>query len=62
VTLECRVSMTLSYMSDTCLLLSFSSNSTFIMLHMYHEMDVGYVVGQWGTYIKSGLITLACFE
>jgi hypothetical protein len=30
-----RVFMTLSYMSDTCLLLSFSSNSTFIMLHLY---------------------------
>jgi hypothetical protein len=36
--------MTLSNMSDSCLLLSFRSNSTFIMLYMYHEMDVDYLV------------------
>jgi hypothetical protein len=38
------VAMTLSNMSDSCLLLSFRSNSTFIMLYMYHEMDVDYLV------------------
>jgi hypothetical protein len=35
---------TLSDLSDSCLLQSFSSNSTFIMLYMYHEMDVDYMV------------------
>jgi hypothetical protein len=40
------VSVTLSDMSDTCSLLSFRNNSTFIMLPMYLEMDVGYFVGQ----------------
>jgi hypothetical protein len=35
-----RISMTLSDISDTCLLLSFCSNSTFIMLYLYREMDV----------------------
>jgi hypothetical protein len=33
-----RVSMTLSNMSDTCLLQSFSSNITFIMLIMLLKM------------------------
>jgi hypothetical protein len=37
-------STTLSDMSDTCLLQSFSSNSTFIMLYLYHEMVVDYLV------------------
>jgi hypothetical protein len=36
--------MTLSEMSDTSLLPSFNSNSTFIMLYRYHEMDVDYLV------------------
>jgi hypothetical protein len=31
-------------MGNTCLLESFSSNSTFIMLHLYHEVDVNYLV------------------
>jgi hypothetical protein len=31
-------------MSDTCPLQSFSSNSTFIMLYLYHELDVDYLV------------------
>jgi hypothetical protein len=39
-----RVSVTLSDMSDTCLLQSFSSNSTFIILYLIHEMDVDYLV------------------
>jgi hypothetical protein len=38
------VSATLSNMSDSCLLQSFSSNSTFIMLYLYLEMDVNYLV------------------
>jgi hypothetical protein len=39
-----RVAATLSDMSDSCLLLSFRSNSTFIMLYLYHEMNVEYLV------------------
>jgi hypothetical protein len=39
-----RVFVTLSIISDTCPLQSFSSNSTFIMLYMIHEMDVDYLV------------------
>jgi hypothetical protein len=39
-----RVTATLSDMSDTCLLQSFSSNSTFLMLYLYHEMDVDSLV------------------
>jgi hypothetical protein len=39
-----RVSVTLLHMSDTCPLQSFSSNSTFIMLYLYHEVDVNYLV------------------
>jgi hypothetical protein len=36
--------VTLSDMSDSCLLQSFSSNSTFILLYLYYEMDVDYLV------------------
>jgi hypothetical protein len=39
-----RIFITPSDMSDSCLLQSFSSNSTFIMLYRYHEMDVDYLV------------------
>jgi hypothetical protein len=39
-----RVFTTLLDMSDSCLLQSLSCNSTFIMLYMYHEMDVDYLV------------------
>jgi hypothetical protein len=35
-----RVSKIPSDMGNTCPLQSFSSNSTFIMLYLYHEMDV----------------------
>jgi hypothetical protein len=31
-------------MGNTCLLQSFSSNSTFIMLYLVHEMDIDYLV------------------
>jgi hypothetical protein len=31
-------------MGETCLLQLFSSNSIFIMLYLYHEMDVDYLV------------------
>jgi hypothetical protein len=31
-------------MCNTCLLQSFSSNYTFIMLYLYHEMDIDYLV------------------
>jgi hypothetical protein len=40
-----RITVTLSDMSDSCLLLSSRSNSTFIMLYMYREMDVD--MKQW---------------
>jgi hypothetical protein len=40
-----RITVTLSDMSDSCLLLSSHSNSTFIMLYMYREMDVD--MKQW---------------
>jgi hypothetical protein len=33
-----------SDMRNTCSLQSFSSNSTFIMLYLYHEMEVNYLV------------------
>jgi hypothetical protein len=33
-----------SDMGNTCLLLSFSSNSTFIMLYLLHGMDIDYLV------------------
>jgi hypothetical protein len=39
-----RVSVIPSDMGNTCPLQSFSSNSTFIMLYLYHEMDVDYLV------------------
>jgi hypothetical protein len=38
------VTVTLSDMSDSCLLQSFSSNSTFIMLYLYHETEADYLV------------------
>jgi hypothetical protein len=40
-----RITVTLSDMSDSCLLLLSRSNSTFIMLYMYREMDVD--MKQW---------------
>jgi hypothetical protein len=39
-----RVSVIPSDMGNICPLQSFSSNSTFIMLYLYHEMDVDYLV------------------
>jgi hypothetical protein len=39
-----QVIVTLSDMSDSCLLLSTHSNSIFIMLYLFHEMDVDYLV------------------
>jgi hypothetical protein len=39
-----RIFVKLSDMSDTYPLQSFNSNSTFIMLYLYHEMDVDYLV------------------
>jgi hypothetical protein len=33
-----------SNMGNTCPLQSFSSNSTFIMLYLYHVMDIDYLV------------------
>jgi hypothetical protein len=39
-----QVSVTLSDMSDSCPLQSFSNNSTFIMLYLYHEVDADFLV------------------
>jgi hypothetical protein len=39
-----QVSTIPSNMGNTCLLQSFSSNSTFIMLYLVHEMDIDYLV------------------
>jgi hypothetical protein len=33
-----------SDMSNTCALQSFSSNSTFIMIYLVHEMNIDYMV------------------
>jgi hypothetical protein len=48
-------------MGATCLLQSFSSNSTFIMLYLCHEMDVDYlVVDEMVNIYQNCLITIAC--
>jgi hypothetical protein len=39
-----RVSAIPSDMGNTCPLQSFSSNSTFIMIYLVHEMDIDYMV------------------
>jgi hypothetical protein len=39
-----QVSVTLLDMSDSCPLQSFSTNSTFIMLYLYHEVDADFLV------------------
>jgi hypothetical protein len=39
-----RVSAITSDMGNTCPLQSFSSNSTFIMIYLVHEMDIDYMV------------------
>jgi hypothetical protein len=41
-----------------CPLLSFSSNSTFIMLYLYHVMDVSYLVVEEMRNIKIVLLHL----
>jgi hypothetical protein len=39
---------------------SFSSNPTNIMLYLYHEMDVNYLVVDKVISIKNCFITIAC--
>jgi hypothetical protein len=39
-----RVSAIPLNMGNTCPLQSFSSNSTFIMIYLVHEMDIDYMV------------------
>jgi hypothetical protein len=39
-----RISVTLSDIGDGLLAAPKRSNSSFIMLHLYHEMDVDYLV------------------
>jgi hypothetical protein len=48
-----------SDMGDTCLLQSFSSYCTFIMLYLYHEMDINYLVADELINIKNYLVTIA---
>jgi hypothetical protein len=55
-----QVSTTLLNMSDSCLLQSFSSNSTFIMLYLYHEMDVDYLVADEMIHINIDWLHLQC--
>jgi hypothetical protein len=55
-----RISMTPSEMDDGLITESKHSNSTFIMLYLYHEMDVGYLVVHEMINIKNCLITIAC--
>jgi hypothetical protein len=56
-----RVTMKPLDMGATCLLQSFSSNSTFIMLYLCHEMDVDYlVVDEMVNIYQNCLITIAC--
>jgi hypothetical protein len=52
--------MTLSNMSDSYLLQSFCSNSTFILLYLDHEMEVDYLVVDEMINIRSCLIAIAC--
>jgi hypothetical protein len=49
-----------SDMSATYLLQSFSSNSTFIMLYLIHQMDIDYLVVDKLINIKNCLVTIAC--
>jgi hypothetical protein len=39
-----QISVTPSDIGDGLIIVSKCSNSTFIMLHMYHEMDLDYLV------------------
>jgi hypothetical protein len=39
---------------------SFSSNSTFIMSYLDHEMDIDYLVVDEMFNIKNSLVTIAC--
>jgi hypothetical protein len=49
-----------SDMGATYLLQSFSSNSTFIMLYLIHQMDIDYLVVDKLINIKNCLVTIAC--
>jgi hypothetical protein len=49
-----RVSTIPSDMGNTCPLQSFSSNSTFIMICLLHEMDIDYMVVDEMLNIKIG--------
>jgi hypothetical protein len=55
-----RISMTPSDMGDGLLVASKCSNSTFIMLYLYHEMDVGYLVVNEMVNISKKIVTIAC--
>jgi hypothetical protein len=47
-------------MGDGLLITFKHSNSTFIMLYLYHEKDVDYFVVKEMINIKNYLITIAC--
>jgi hypothetical protein len=55
-----RISATHSNMGDGLLAVSKGSNSTFIMLYLYHEVDVDDLVVDEMIKIKKCLITIAC--
>jgi hypothetical protein len=54
--------MTPSDMGDGLFVESKNSNSTFIMLYLYHEMDVDYLVANDWLIYQNCLITIACIE
>jgi hypothetical protein len=55
-----RFSATPSDMGDGLITVSKHSNSTFIMLYLYHEMDVDYLVVGKMVNSRNYLITIAC--
>jgi hypothetical protein len=57
-----RISTTPFEMGDGMLAASKHSNSTFIMLYLYHEMEVDYLIVDEMINIKNCLITFACLE
>jgi hypothetical protein len=55
-----RISTTPSDVGDGLITVSKRSNSTFIMLYLYHEMDVDYLVVGEMVNSRNCLITIAC--
>jgi hypothetical protein len=49
-------------MGDGLFVVLKQSNSTFIMLYLYHEMDIDYLVVDEMINISKLFVTLACLE